>query len=82
MLKQNNLLLIKGKVMTKFKLNNKVVFSNKDVPNNLVMTVKRGNYKSAGMEMVTIELPGGLGHAFASELRIATALEVEKGVRE
>lgn len=82
MLKQNNLLLIKGKDMAKFKLNNKVVFSNKHTPNNLVMTVKRGNYKSAGIEMVTIELPGGLGQAFASELRIATALEVEKGIRE
>lgn len=66
---------------TKFKIDDKVVYSNKLVPNKLVMTVKRGTYKSGGMEMVIIELPGGLAHAFASELRIATQDEVEAGVR-
>ncbi|MEG2267233.1 MAG: hypothetical protein RSC68_23260 [Acinetobacter sp.] len=66
----------------KFKIDDKVVYSNKLVPNKLVMTVKRGTYKSSGMEMVIIELPGGLAHAFASELRIATPTEVEAGVRD
>ena len=50
-------------------------------PNNLVMTIKRGNYKSAGMDMVSVQLPGGLGQAFADQLRIATYAEDKKGIR-
>ena len=68
-------------ISTKLKIDDKVVYSNKHVPNKLVMTVKRGTYKSSGMEMVTVELPGGLAHTFASELRIATQAEVAAGVR-
>ncbi|MDH0968196.1 hypothetical protein N5C10_02550 [Acinetobacter johnsonii] len=68
--------------MNKFKPNHKVVFDNPHVPNNLVMNVKRGTYKSSGMDMVTVELPGGLAHAFASELRIATKAEEETGFRQ
>lgn len=67
--------------MKKFKANDKVVFSNNYIPNNLVMTVKRGTYKSSGMDMVTVELPGGLAHAFAPELRIAKQDEIDAGVR-
>lgn len=68
--------------MEKFKPNDKVVFTNKHIPNNLVMNVKRGTHKSGGMDMVTVELPGGLAHAFASELRIATSAEEKEGVRQ
>lgn len=68
--------------MNKFKPNHKVVFDNPHVPNNLVMNVKRGTYKSSGMDMVTVELPGGLAHAFASELRIATPEEEQAGFRK
>ncbi|WP_336929951.1 hypothetical protein [Acinetobacter tandoii] len=67
---------------TKFKKNNKVVFISEHTPNNLVMNVKRGTYKSSGMEMVTVELPSGLANAFANELRIATNAEVKAGVRQ
>ena len=67
--------------VTKYKIDDKVVNSNKHVPNKLVMTVKRGTYKSSGMEMVTVELRGGRAHTFASELRIATQAEVAAGVR-
>lgn len=70
-----------SQITTKFKANDKVVFANNHIPNNLVMTVKRGTHKSSGMDMVTVELPGGLAHAFASELRIASDAEVKKGVR-
>lgn len=66
----------------KFKANDKVVFSNKYIPNNLVMNVKRGTYKSSGMDMVKIELPGGLGQAFSSELRLATPSEISAGFRD
>lgn len=65
-----------------FKKNQKVVFDNPHVPNNLVMNVKRGTYKSGGMSMVTIELPGGLGQAFASQLRLATREEEQTGFRQ
>lgn len=68
--------------MNKFKANDKVVFDNPHVPNNLVMNVKRGTYKSGGMDMITVELPGGLGFAFASELRIATQKEQTSGFRQ
>ncbi len=68
--------------MKKFKANDKVVFTNEKIPNNLVMNVKRGTHKSSGMDMVTVELPGGLAHAFASELRIATAAEEKVGIRQ
>lgn len=67
--------------MKKFKPNDKVVFTNRNIPNNLVMNVKRGTHKSSGMDMVTVELPGGLAHAFASELRIAQQVEIDSGVR-
>lgn len=69
-------------ILMKFKKNEKVVFSNKHIPNNLVMNVARGTYKSAGMEMVQIELPGGLGKAFASELRRASQAEILVGTRD
>lgn len=65
----------------KFKANDKVVFDNPHTPNNLVMNVQRGTYKSAGMNMVTVELPGGPANAFASELRIATEAEKKVGKR-
>ncbi|WP_149930587.1 hypothetical protein [Acinetobacter soli] len=65
----------------KFKKNQKVVFDNPYIPNNLVMKVQRATYKSAGMMMVTVELPGGSGQAYASELRLATKAEEEKGFR-
>lgn len=70
-----------NKLVTKFKANDKVVFDNPHTPNNLVMNVQRGTHKSAGMNMVTVELPGGLAHAFASDLRIATKDEESAGVR-
>ncbi|MHA3104650.1 hypothetical protein [Acinetobacter sp. ANC 3791] len=68
-------------LITKFKANDKVVFDNPHTPNNLVMNVKRGTYKSAGMNMVTVELPGGLANAFASDLRPATEAEQNAGIR-
>lgn len=67
--------------MNKFKRNDKVVFDNPHVPNNLVMNVKRGTYKSSGMHMVDLELPDGIAKAFASELRIATKEEEKSGFR-
>lgn len=67
--------------MNKFKANDKVVYADSSIPNNLVMNVKRGTYKSAGMKMVTVELPGGLAHTFSSQLRLATEEELTSGVR-
>lgn len=67
--------------MNKFKANDKVVYADSSIPNNLVMNVKRGTYKSSGVEMVTVELPGGLAHSFSSELRLATEAEAKLGIR-
>ena len=65
----------------KFKKNDKVVFSHPCTPNNLVMNVSRGNFKSSGMDMVKVDLPGGAGIAYAESLRLATSNEIEVGTR-
>lgn len=65
----------------KFKTNDKVVYDNKNTPNNLVMNVQKGTYKSAGMDMVTVELPGGRAQAFTEQLRLATTEEIKAGHR-
>lgn len=68
--------------MTKFKKNDRVVFENPYTPNKLVMTVTRGNYKSAGCEMVDLHWENQGGKAFASSLRLADKQEIETGFRK
>ncbi|WP_151838065.1 MULTISPECIES: hypothetical protein [unclassified Acinetobacter] len=64
-----------------FKVNDKVVYEDNSIPNNLVMNVKRGTYTSSGMKMVSVELPSGIAHAFAEMLRHATDEEKLAGIR-
>ncbi|WP_416631973.1 hypothetical protein [Acinetobacter baumannii] len=65
----------------KFKAKDKVVFEADYIPNNQVMTVKRGTHKRHGFDMVRLHLEGGEGVAFASQLRPATAEEETTGFR-
>lgn len=65
----------------KFKAKDKVVFEADYIPNNQVMTVKRGTHKRHGLDMVRLHLEGGEGIAFANQLRLATAEEEATGFR-
>lgn len=66
----------------KFKSNQKVVFIDENIPNNTVMTIKKGNHNRSGMTMVSLNLKGGVGIAFVDQIRLATPQEEKTGFRD
>lgn len=66
----------------KFKAKDKVVFEDDHIPNNQVMTIIRGTYKSNGFDQVRLLLKGGEAIAYSDQLRLAKPSEVKTGFRE